>query len=694
MVNLKNLLDTVTEKATYEPDIGAVMEYVEEVKKLKGSKLRNAIADLRKKIAEGNQYSVCLALEVTDFVMKNCSIDVRHEILSREFLSALKNIVIESTNDRAVNRVLELLAEWKSAFGGESEYSGVSEVCSELSQMGIFMPQVQISAASYLEKPPKWMEAQRCCQCRSEFGKIIGKGRHHCRNCGKSFCHDCSNKTHPLPRFGIEEPVRVCNLCYIQLKRGDIGSSGVGSYSARNEGLPQEYLNSALARESQTSTRTSSDQLKEQEELELAIAMSLNEQENKQVKQSSSKPTPKPVQVSSRHQPEPQPTQYASISYGEIPEDDVSDSALSKYLDRNYWEQRKKQQGDAVSVQPSSDIGPPPVAASLTPVGRQDIPIISSIKNTLDMFVKRMQEVNAAGRSIATDISVQSMFQTLTAMHPQLLRELERLDEEKAKQQDVLKKLDDVKEARVSLDAMRRQHQDKLKQQQEEMMMLARMQVEQKRALMQQLKAEESAFQDLLRQRRQEEMSVQQSLYQQQLHHQKEMETQMRQAYEQQLLEKQFGSLVVGTGTQESYQAIHGLNQSNPVGPPLYQEPSSTLAQPPYQPSLDKVGMTGQLASLQPPGFQPAQPLQQLPSSQPSSFQQPFSFGQPSSFQPTMQPPPPSFQQPQVLQGPSAVPSPGGQYLPQFGVNRDTSTAMPRSDRSMSQKSVELISFD
>jgi hypothetical protein len=98
----------------------------------------------------------------------------------------------------------------------------------------------------------------------------------------------------------------------------DIGSSGVGSYSARNEGLPQEYLNSALARESQTSTRTSSDQLKEQEELELAIAMSLNEQENKQVKQSSSKPTPKPVQVSSRHQPEPQPTQYASISYGEV----------------------------------------------------------------------------------------------------------------------------------------------------------------------------------------------------------------------------------------------------------------------------------------------------------------------------------------------------------------------------------------
>ena len=76
-----------------------------------------------------------------------------------------------------MNRVLELLAEWKSAFGGESEYSAVVEVCQELSQMGIFMPQVQISAASYLEKPPKWMEAQRCCQCRTEFNKLMGRGR-------------------------------------------------------------------------------------------------------------------------------------------------------------------------------------------------------------------------------------------------------------------------------------------------------------------------------------------------------------------------------------------------------------------------------------------------------------------------------------------------------------------------------------
>ena len=59
-------------------------------------RLRSALSDLRKKLTEGNQFSVCLTLEVIDFVMKNCSIEVRDEILGREFLSTMKNIVIVS----------------------------------------------------------------------------------------------------------------------------------------------------------------------------------------------------------------------------------------------------------------------------------------------------------------------------------------------------------------------------------------------------------------------------------------------------------------------------------------------------------------------------------------------------------------------------------------------------------------------
>ena len=38
--------------------------------------------------------------------------------------------------------------------------------------------------------------------------------QHHCRNCGRIFCDDCSKNAITLPSLGYSEPVRVCNECY------------------------------------------------------------------------------------------------------------------------------------------------------------------------------------------------------------------------------------------------------------------------------------------------------------------------------------------------------------------------------------------------------------------------------------------------------------------------------------------------
>ena len=64
--------------------------------------------------------------------------------------------------------------------------------------------------------------------------------QHHCRNCGKSFCHNCSSRAIPLPRFGIEEPVRVCDMCYGQIKRGGGGGGGSGGYGRGVGGAGKE----------------------------------------------------------------------------------------------------------------------------------------------------------------------------------------------------------------------------------------------------------------------------------------------------------------------------------------------------------------------------------------------------------------------------------------------------------------------
>uniref|UniRef100_A0A8C5QGD3 FYVE-type domain-containing protein n=1 Tax=Leptobrachium leishanense TaxID=445787 RepID=A0A8C5QGD3_9ANUR len=52
-----------------------------------------------------------------------------------------------------------------------------------------------------------------CHGCRRPFE--LAERKHHCRACGEGFCHDCSNRTMPVPKRGWgETPVRVCNTCH------------------------------------------------------------------------------------------------------------------------------------------------------------------------------------------------------------------------------------------------------------------------------------------------------------------------------------------------------------------------------------------------------------------------------------------------------------------------------------------------
>lgn len=58
-------------------------------------------------------------------------------------------------------------------------------------------------------------------------------------------------------------------------------------------------------------------------------------------------------------------------------------------------------------------------------------PLAESIRNSIAMFVKRLHEVNSSGASIATDPVVLSLYQNLTAMQPQLLKQVDELQQQK-----------------------------------------------------------------------------------------------------------------------------------------------------------------------------------------------------------------------------------------------------------------------
>lgn len=63
---------------------------------------------------------------------------------------------------------------------------------------------------------PRWIpddESPICMSCQAIF--TFMRRRHHCRNCGRVFCGQCSSNTVPLPHYGHEKPVRVCNHCFL-----------------------------------------------------------------------------------------------------------------------------------------------------------------------------------------------------------------------------------------------------------------------------------------------------------------------------------------------------------------------------------------------------------------------------------------------------------------------------------------------
>lgn len=72
------------------------------------------------------------------------------------------------------------------------------------------------SVAASLISHSKWTPDSACSACgicKKAF--TFTRRRHHCRHCGKIFCHDCSQETFPLD--GIRPAARVCDLCFFLL---------------------------------------------------------------------------------------------------------------------------------------------------------------------------------------------------------------------------------------------------------------------------------------------------------------------------------------------------------------------------------------------------------------------------------------------------------------------------------------------
>ncbi|KAF7278616.1 hypothetical protein GWI33_008137 [Rhynchophorus ferrugineus] len=63
-------------------------------------------------------------------------------------------------------------------------------------------------------RPSYWIpdsECKECVLCKEPFGPLLAL--HHCRDCGKGVCDNCSNSRKAVPLRGWDSPVRVCDGC-------------------------------------------------------------------------------------------------------------------------------------------------------------------------------------------------------------------------------------------------------------------------------------------------------------------------------------------------------------------------------------------------------------------------------------------------------------------------------------------------
>ena len=85
-------------------------------------------------------------------------------------------------------------------------------------------------------RPRYWIDERKCAscfECSKGFGVLTRK--HHCRVCGRVFCHACSSHTLPPRGDANGKLERACNVCYgSHVNASSLSSSNLGSASKTN----------------------------------------------------------------------------------------------------------------------------------------------------------------------------------------------------------------------------------------------------------------------------------------------------------------------------------------------------------------------------------------------------------------------------------------------------------------------------
>ncbi|ALC39091.1 Hrs [Drosophila busckii] len=506
-------LENATSHLRLEPDWPSILLICDEINQ-KDVTPKNAFAAIKKKMSSPNPHSACYSLLVLESIVKNCGAPVHEEVFTKENCEMFSSFLESTPHENVRQKMLELVQTWAYAFRSSDKYQAIKDTMTILKAKGHTFPELKEADAMFTaDTAPNWADGKVCHRCRVEF--TFTNRKHHCRNCGQVFCGLCTEKQCPLPKYGIEKDVRVCDGCFLALQR----PGGVKpSTRVPDSDLPAEYLNSSLSQQVQTPARKTEQELKEEEELQLAIALSQSEAEQKK----------QPAAAATYRRPRSPSPEHAPVAQlQQPPQTEESNPELAKYLNRSYWEQRKISESSSMAS-PSAPSPMPPtpqpqqlqaLQAMNTPKTADELQIAefaANMRTQVEIFVNRMKSNSSRGRSISNDSSVQTLFMTLTSLHSQQLSYIKEMDDKRMWYEQLQDKLAQIKDSRAALDVLRQEHVEKLRRQAEEQERQRQLQMAQKLEIMRKKKQEYLQYQRQLALQRIQEQEREMQLRQEQ----------------------------------------------------------------------------------------------------------------------------------------------------------------------------------
>ncbi|KAI8048481.1 hypothetical protein BDF21DRAFT_433495 [Thamnidium elegans] len=401
----QSALDELIEKATSEllpagqVDLALHLEISDQIRSKKVNP-KDAMKSLKQRLGHKNPNVILATLSLVDTCMKNSGSSFVKEVATRDFMEEITHLIKVPTgcNQDVKQKVLYLIQVWGIASKGNSSLSYISGTYSLLRAEGYTFPPITERIDSILLETavaPEWTDSDCCERCRTPF--TLTNRKHHCRQCGATFCQQCSSKNIPLPHLGINDTVRVCDGCYIKVKLSKVADKDampnlLGTSSSISSSLTPAYTPSIKTKTAETvttatATMTTTPPPDDQFEDDLKKAIEISLKESEQQKKLSSYNKKDPVIVKKTKEEQEEEENLAAAIAASLKDMEIGSTVQSRTFNSN----------------------------ELSSIDMENIQLFSTL----------IQRVRSMGGDISGDSQINKLYTQIGALQPKLVKTLD-----------------------------------------------------------------------------------------------------------------------------------------------------------------------------------------------------------------------------------------------------------------------------